>query len=489
MTVTEGVKELKNYIGGEWHKPSSEEVMNNLNPANYREVLAVVRQSTEEDADAAIEAADYALASWKSTSSPARGSYLTKLATQMRNRQEELTQAIVKEMGKTYAEAKKEVLYAAGIADFYAGEGRRMSGKTIPSDMPNVKIETVQEPLGVAVIVTPWNFPLSIPTWKIAPAVVSGNTVVLKTSSETPLLGKLFMEMVEAAEFPAGVINQVIGPGRLVNQMIDHPAVQAISFTGSNNVGNKIYQAASKHMKRVHLEMGGKNPLVILKDADLDEAVDLAIKGSLGQAGQACTATGRVIIEADVHDEFVEKLTDRVSKLRVGNGLEDNIDMGPQVNEDEKMSTLELINTARNEGANILLGGSSLDSEEHEYGFFVEPTVITQVTRDMTIAKREVFGPVINVMKATDLDDAIMIANDVDYGLSASVCTKDSNAMVRALNEIEAGLVKANMTTTGTFYQAPFGGYKQSSSGSFKELGREGIDFFTKVKTKYIKTS
>ncbi|WP_102335284.1 aldehyde dehydrogenase family protein [Salimicrobium jeotgali] len=487
MALTK-TQELQNYIGGQWVTPSSDDTFEDTNPADTREVLAIVRQSNESDADAAIEAAAGAEASWKNTPAPARGGYLNKLAEQMRERQEDLTRAIVQEMGKTYNEAKKEVLFAAGIADFYAAEGRRITGKVIPADMENIQIQTVPEPLGVALIITPWNFPLSIPTWKIAPAVAAGNTVVLKTSSETPLLGKMFMEMIEASGFPAGVVNQVIGPGRLVSHMIDHPSVDAVSFTGSNPVGKKIYEQANKHMKRVHMEMGGKNPLLVLSDADLDEAVDVAVKGSLGQTGQACTATGRVIVEEAVYDEFVQKVKVEVEKFKLGSGLDEQVHMGPQVSDSEKQSTLELINSAVEEGAELLVGGSAPSGEAYEHGHFVQPTLLAGVTREMRIAHEEEFGPVISVMKASNLDETIEIANDTDFGLTASVCTNDSNSMTRALNEIEAGLVKANMPTTGTFFQAPFGGYKQSGSGSFKELGREGMDFFTKTKTKYIKT-
>jgi len=488
MSVQQQVEVLKNYIGGEWVEPNGENVKEDVNPADQRDVLAYIKSSDEQDANQAIDAAQQAFLDWKHTPSSARGGYLSKLAERMRTRQEELTEAIVKEMGKTYTEAKKEVLYAAGIADFYAGEGRRMSGKTIPADIPNVKIETVPEPIGVSLIVTPWNFPLSIPTWKIAPAVISGNSVVLKTSSETPLVGKLFMELVEEAEFPAGVINHIIGPGKLVSHMIDHPDVKAISFTGSNPVGQKIYQHASQYMKRVHLEMGGKNPLLVLGDADVDQAVEIAVGGALGQAGQACTATGRVIVDQQIHDDFVEKLSERVKQIQLGSGMKEGVHMGPQVNKNEQESTLSFIKEAVEEGAHLQLGGSIPKNEEVEHGFFVEPTILTNVTEDMKIAKEEVFGPVLIIMKSSGVDESIKIANNVDYGLSASVCTNRTDHMNRVLDELESGLVKANMPTTGTFFQAPFGGYKQSSSGSFKELGREGVEFFTRYKTRYIKT-
>ncbi len=489
MTVANEVNTLKNYINGEWVASRGSEILEILNPANKNEVVGRVQQSTAEDAKSAIIAAEKAFHSWKKVPSPQRGEYLFKIASLMEEEQEEFARIIVKEEGKTYNDAIKEVQYAAGIVRYYAGEGRRMTGRIIESDMPNVQIETHKEALGVVLVVTPWNFPLSIPAWKIAPAILAGNTVVLKASSETPLTASKFMEVIEKAGVPAGVVNQLIGPGKLVTEMIHHPAVKAITFTGSNRVGRLIYNEAAKDMKRVLLEMGGKNPLIVMEDADIDAAVQLAAAGGFGQTGQACTATGRVIIHKSIVEEFTQKLVARAKEIKIGNGFEEGVEMGPQVNEGERQSTLELVKSAVAEGATLLTGGGIPEIENGEDGFYVEPTVIGHVTTQMTIAQEEVFGPVISIIEISDIDEAIEIANDIAYGLSAAICTKNISYMNKALSEIQAGIVKVNMTTTGTFFQAPFGGYKESSTGTYKELGSEAIEFYCQNKTRYINSN
>ncbi|OKL36528.1 aldehyde dehydrogenase family protein [Domibacillus mangrovi] len=489
MTTANETKTLKNFINGEWTTPSGTDFIDIVNPADTREVVAHVQQSTADDAAAALTAAEEAFKTWKKVPSPQRGEYLYKIAAIMEEEQEELANIIVKEEGKTYADALKEIVYAAGIVKFYAGEGRRMTGRIIESDMPNVQIETHKEALGVILVVTPWNFPLSIPVWKIAPAILCGNTVVLKASSETPLTASKFMEIIQKAGVPAGVVNQIVGPGRLVTEMIHHPAVKGITFTGSNRVGNLIYQEASKDMKRVLLEMGGKNPLIVMEDADIETAVQLAAAGGFGQTGQACTATGRVIVHKDIIKEFTEKLVARAKEIKVGNGFEEGVDIGPQVSEGERQSTLDLVKKAVEEGAEVLVGGGIPQKAGTEHGYFVEPTVIGGVTSSMTIGQEEVFGPVISIIETSNIDEAIEIANDIAFGLSASICTKNLSYMTKALNEIQAGIVKVNMTTTGTFFQAPFGGYKQSSTGTYKELGSEAVEFYCQNKTRYINSN
>lgn len=455
------------------------------NPADIDDILAHVRPSTEMDAKEAVTAAQEAFPDWAATPAPQRGQMLFRIAEIMEQRKDEWTRAIVREMGKTYAEAQKEVLYAANITRFYAGEGRRLTGTLIPADLENIQIETKKEPLGVVLAVTPWNFPLSIPVWKTMPAILSGNTVVLKSSSETPYVATQFMKMLEEAGLPAGVVNHVVGPGRLVNTMLEEEAVKAVSFTGSNRVGNLIYQKAAEGMKRVQLEMGGKNPLLVLEDADIDEAVQIAAQGGFSQAGQACTATGRVIVHSAVAEAFTEKLADMAKRMRVGNGADDDVDMGPQVNESEQSSTLAYIREAVEEGATVVAGG---DDPINGNGYFVRPTVLRDVHPGMTVAQEEVFGPVLSIIEVQHTDEAIEVANETAYGLSASVCTQNLREARRCLDELQAGLVKINMPTTGTFFQAPFGGYKASSSGTFKELGREAIEFYCKTKTRYVKS-
>lgn len=486
--ATSTVTTLKNFVNGKWVTPTGNEVKEGLNPADTREVVSSFRQSTSQDVKQAIESAAEAFKPWKNTPAPQRGEYLYKIAALMEEEKDDLAKAIVQEEGKTYNDAVKEVGYAAGIVKFYAGEGRRLKGTLLEADMPNIQIETKPEPLGVVLVVTPWNFPMSIPAWKTAPAIASGNTVVLKPSSETPLTVMKFMDIVQRAGVPDGVVNQVIAPGKLVPEMIHHPSVKAVTFTGSNPVGKKIYAEAAKDMKRCLLEMGGKNPLIVMDDADLDEAVQLAAAGGYGQTGQACTATGRIIVHEKVAKEFTEKLVQKTKELKVGNGMEEGINMGPQVSESERQSTLNLIQSAKDESATILIGGGIPEGEAFEHGYFVEPTVISGVKSSMTISQQEVFGPVNSVIEVKDIDEAIEVANDVEYGLSSAICTKNLEYMNKALSEIEAGIVKVNMTTTGTFFQAPFGGYKQSSTGTFKELGSEALSFYCQYKTRYIKS-
>jgi acyl-CoA reductase-like NAD-dependent aldehyde dehydrogenase len=486
METTNNILTVKSFIDGKFVRGHGTEEQEDINPADRRDVIAKVLPATEEDAQAAVEAASRSFKSWKETPAPQRGSYLFKAADIMESQSDELARLIVREMGKTLAEAEKEVAYAVNIIRFYAGEGTRLNGELVSSDHPNIQIQLIKEPLGVVLAVTPWNFPLSIPAWKIAPALVAGNTVVFKPSSDTPLLGIKLMEILQQTGIPDGVVNGVVGPGRLVTGMIHHPAVQVITFTGSNRVGNLIYQEASKYMKRVQLEMGGKNPLIVLDDADIELAVDLAVRGGFAQAGQACTATSRVLVQSAVAEEFTQKLVEKAKQIKVGNGMNEGVEMGPQANAGELESTLDAIKQAVEEDAIVLAGGDVPKTEETQNGYFINPTVLGNVKRGTKIALEEVFGPVIGIIEVDTVEEAIEIANEIEYGLSSAVCTKSLARMNQCLKGIEAGLVKVNMTTTGTSFQAPFGGYKGSSNGVFKELGKEAMNIYTRTKTGYI---
>jgi aldehyde dehydrogenase (NAD+) len=479
---------LKNFIGGKWVAAQAADTIPDVNPADTREIIAYVPQSSEADAQAAVEAAQAAFAAWKLVPAPQRGEYLFKAADLLEEKQEMFARLISREMGKALADAKKEVIYAANIFRFYGGEGTRLNGTLVASDSPHIQIQFVPEPLGVVLAVTPWNFPLSIPAWKIAPALVAGNTVVFKPSSDTPLVATKLIELLQECGVPGGVVNLIIGPGRIVPGMIHHPAVKAVTFTGSTQVGRLIYAEASKDMKPALLEMGGKNPLIVLDDADLDEAAELAVRGAFGQTGQACTATSKVIVQSAVLSEFTKKLIEKTKNFKVGHPLAEGVDMGPQANAGELESTLEAIQKAIADGATLLAGGDVPQSPDMQNGYFVNPTVLGNVNRRMSIAREEVFGPVLCVMEASSVDDAISIANDVEYGLSSAVCTKDLSRMAKCSREIEAGVVKINMTTTGTSFQAPFGGFKNSSSGMNKELGKEAVNFYCRYKTIYVKS-
>lgn len=479
---------VKSYINGQWKEHIEGKVKTRYNPADTREVLYTYQEATDAEALEVIDIAQAAYPSWKKTPASKRGEYLFEIARLLRQEKEELATVIVREEGKTYNDAVNEVGYAAGIIEFYAGTCRRLKGTIQDADIPNVQIETKPEALGVVLIITPWNFPLSIPAWKIAPAIASGNTAVLKTSSETPYTAMKLMEIIEKADLPEGVVNHVLVPGKTVPKMIQHKAVKAVTFTGSNSVGNRVYQEAAKEMKRCLLEMGGKNPLIVMEDADIDEAVQIAAAGAYGQTGQACTATGRIIVHEDIAESFTNKLVEHTKQIKVGNGLDESVAMGPHVSESELQSTLDFIESAKEEGATLLTGGSVPSGEAFENGHFIEPTVFTNVSPTMRIAREEVFGPVSNIIKIKNIEEAISVANDVDYGLSSAICTYHLPYINKALAEIEAGIIKVNMTTTGTFFQAPFGGRKASSTNTYKELGEESLDFYLQSKTRYIKS-
>ncbi|RLT41638.1 MAG: aldehyde dehydrogenase family protein [Chloroflexi bacterium] len=472
----------KNLIAGAWVDSASGETFENRNPANH-ELLGHFPSATVEDTQRAIAAAKESLKGWANTPPPARAVILDKASKIIDRRGDEFAKALTQEEGKTYTEARGEVNRARDIFSYAAGEGWRMGGQTLPSNIPGELLYTRREPLGVVALVTPWNFPIAIPAWKMAPALIYGNTVVFKPASLSPHIGLLLVEALVEAGIPAGVLNFVTGSGRSVgNTLVGSKDVDGVSFTGSYAVGMGIYAQAMQNLTRVQLEMGGKNPTVVLKDAPIAQAVALTVAGGFGVTGQACTATSRVIVEDAVADAFAAALTDAARNLRVGNGLESGVQMGPAVDAGQLETDLDYIAIAQQEGAKLLAGGSRAS----DGGYFVQPTVFDGVDVSMRIAQEEVFGPVVGIIRARDFDDALEKANAIEFGLSATVVTNDLQRAFQFANRIEAGVVKINESSSGLALQAPFGGFKHSSANTFKEQGPAAIEFYTRTKTIYV---
>jgi aldehyde dehydrogenase (NAD+) len=418
---------------------------------------------------------------------PARGAILDKASRVIEARADEYAAILTREEGKTKAEAMIEVTRARDIFRFYAGEGWRMGGDVLPSNVTGELLYTRREPLGVIALITPWNFPLAIPAWKMAPALIYGNTVVFKPASLAPHSGLILVEALVEAGLPNGVVNFITGSGRNVgDELVSSPHINGVSFTGSYSVGSGIYEKAIKNLTRVQLEMGGKNPMIVLDDANMELAVRLAVTSGFGLTGQACTAASRVVVAEGVADEFANALTQAARNLVVGNGLENGVQMGPAVSESQLQTDLEYIGIGKNEGAKLLAGGDLAKTNGNGKGHFVQPTVFDHVEPKMRIAQEEIFGPVIGIMRARDFDQAIEYANDISFGLSAGVVTTNLQRAFQFANRIEAGVVKINEPTTGLALQAPFGGFKQSSANTFKEQGQAAMEFYTRTKTVYV---
>lgn len=474
---------FKNLIGGEWVDAANGATFENRNPAKLDDVIGAFPAATAADVSRAVAAAKAAFPAWANMPAPARGAILDKASQIIDARQKELAEILSREEGKTRAEATGEVLRARDIFKYYAGEGWRAGGDVIPSNTGGELLYTRREPLGVVALVTPWNFPIAIPVWKMAPALIYGNTVVFKPASFTPETAYRLVEVLVEAGLPKGVVNLITGSGRLVGDvLVGNKDLNGISFTGSYSVGMKIYEKAMPNLTRVQLEMGGKNPMIILNDADIDKAVQLAAMSGFGLTGQACTATSRVIVEEGIADAFAAALTAKARTLVVGNGLETGVNMGPAVSEDQLKTDLDYIKIGKDEGAKLLTGGD----RAKDGGYYVQPTVFSDVDINMRIAQEEIFGPVISVIRAKHVDDAIEKANNIQFGLSAAIVTNDLQKAFTFANRIEAGVVKINEPTTGLALQAPFGGFKNSSANTFKEQGPAAIEFYTRTKTIYV---
>ncbi|GKZ15225.1 aldehyde dehydrogenase family protein [Haladaptatus sp. T7] len=475
-----------NYIDGDWTESASGDTFTVHNPANKNEIVATYQQSASDDANRAVEAAVAAQDEWAATPAPERGRILKRTADALDARKDELTETLTTEEGKTLAEAGGEVQRAIDIFDYYAEKTRDLGGTMKAASAANKQLYTKREPLGTVSLITPWNYPIAIPAWKLAPALAAGNTVVLKPASAAPGVSLKLVKCLEEAGLPAGVVNYVTGSGSDVGgPLTEHGAVDAVSFTGSTAIGTMVAQTATEDLKRVQCEMGGKNPTVVMPSADLDEAVDIVGSGAFGVTGQACTACSRAIVHEDVYDEFVAGIVDYAESLEIGDGTAD-VDMGPHVTGSELEGTLEYVDIGLEDGATLETGGDRLTGAEYDDGYFVEPTVFSDVRADMRIAQEEVFGPVLAVISVSDFEEAVAVANDVEFGLSASIVTDDLSEGHQFIEDVEAGVAKVNEKTTGLELHVPFGGYKGSSTNTYREQGDAGLDFFSSIKTAYL---
>jgi aldehyde dehydrogenase (NAD+) len=465
------MRSYQNFIGGDWVPAKSGQTIQHANPADTREVVAEYPLSGKEDAVAAIDAAKKAFPAWAAMTPVARGRILSKASQILESRKAELAELLTREEGKTLAESAGEVQRAIDIFRFFGGLSYTLGGQTIPHELPNNLLYTIRQPLGVVALVTPWNFPVAIPAWKMAPALVSGNTVVIKPATQAPAMTLELAKAVSEAGLPKGALNVVIGEGRAVGgELATNSTVAALSFTGSHAVGNQIYQQLAQRMARAQMEMGGKNPTIVLADADLDLAAKLVAIAGFGLTGQACTATSRVIVEKSVADAFTQKLIEKAKAIKVGNGLRDGVTMGPAVSKQQLAGNLEYVDIAVAEGAKLAHGGQRLTEGDHAHGYFMQPTVLSSVSPKMRIACEEVFGPVVGIIAVENFEEAIAVANGVDVGLSASIVTRDLKKAMLYTERIEAGVVKVNQISTGLALQAPFGGVKKSSTESDETL-------------------
>jgi acyl-CoA reductase-like NAD-dependent aldehyde dehydrogenase len=477
------IKTYGHYIGGAWVPSEHEDWFDTINPTTG-EPLARFPKGTPGDVDRAIDAAEAAYPAWRKTPAPKRGAILLRAAQIMRERKNELGALVSSEMGKVIAEGRGDVQEAIDFLEYIAGEGRRMLGETTPSELPNKFCMTVRQPLGVVGCITPWNFPIAIPTWKIGAALISGNTIVFKPAEQTPLCVATLADIFAEAGLPGGVLNVVNGYGEETGApIVTNPRVKAISFTGGVPTGKIVYAAAAQYLKPVELELGGKNPQIVMEDANLDLALDGVLFGAFGTAGQRCTATSRLILHEPIYDEFMAMLVDRVEQLRIGDPLDPSTDVGPVVDESAGRSIMNYIAIGERE-AQLVTGGYRLTGGMYDNGFFIAPTIFA-TEHGTRISQEEIFGPVLSVIKVRDFEEAVHVANDVEYGLSSSIYTRDVNLAFRAVDELETGITYINAPTIGAEIQLPFGGTKNTGNGG-REAGTTAIDEFTEIKTVFV---
>jgi acyl-CoA reductase-like NAD-dependent aldehyde dehydrogenase len=483
--ATQSDRIFNNFIDGEWIESVSGQRFESRNPADWSEVLGEFQESTPADVDAAVAAAAEAFKSWRLVPAPRRAEILLRASELIATRKERYARDMTREMGKVLEESRGDVQEAIDMTAFMAGEGRRLYGQTVPSELQDKFAMSVRQPLGVCAVITPWNFPMAIPSWKIAPALVCGNTVVLKPATLTPLSAVNFVNVLVEAGVPRGVVNLVTGGPEVGTRLVTHDAVSVVSFTGSTAVGRLVNQHAAPSFKKVHLEMGGKNIVMVMHDAQVDLAVEGCLWGGFGTTGQRCTAASRVVVHEDVYDQFLHAFVRGAQSLRVGDGLDPEIHVGPSVSETQLESVVKYVAIGVEEGARLVTGGHRLDSGPHARGWFHEPTVFADVDPRMRIAQEEIFGPVVSVMRCRSIEEAIAIGNNVPYGLSASIYTRDVNTAFRAMRDMYTGLFYVNAPTIGAEVHLPFGGTKATGNGH-REAGTAALDVFSEWKSIYV---
>ena len=477
---------FKNFIGGQWIAPATGAYFENRNPADREDIIGCFPRSGPDDVARAVASAQRGFAQWSRTPAPVRGEVLHRVGDLLVERKETIARAMTREMGKVLAETRGDVQEGIDTAHYAHTEGRRLFGRTVPSELRNKWAMSFRRPIGVAGLITPFNFPLAIPTWKMFPALLCGNAVILKPAEDVPHTAHLLVELLLEAGLPPEVVQLVHGEGSVVGRaMVEHPDVPVISFTGSTETGAIIGATCGRMHKRLSLEMGGKNAMIVMDDADLDLALEGVLWGAFGTTGQRCTATSRLVVHERVHDRLVQMLCDRAGRLRLGPGLDQQTDVGPLINEDALKKVEYYVGVARQDGARVLIGGERATGKGLERGWFYQPTVVTGVAPGMRVEQQEIFGPVLAVIKVASLDEAIRVNNDVPYGLSSSLYTRDVNAAFRAMGELDTGITYVNAPTIGAEAHLPFGGVKQTGNGH-REGGWEVYDFYSETKVVYV---
>jgi aldehyde dehydrogenase (NAD+) len=478
--------QYKNFIDGQWLTARSAKTFENRNPANRDDLIGLFPASSAEDVDAAVRAAKKAFNAWRLVPAPKRGELLYRVGELLRKYKEEIARGMTREMGKVLKETRGDVQEGIDTAFYVAGEGRRLFGETTPAELPNKFAMSVRMPVGVCALITPWNFPMAIPTWKMFPALLCGNTVVLKPAEDTPHTATRLVEILTEAGIPPGVVNLLHGRGEEVGAaLVRHPGVQLVSFTGSAVVGREIAAACGQNLKRVSLELGGKNAQIVMEDADLELAVEGALWGAFGTTGQRCTATSRLIVHRDVVKAMTDALVARAEKIKIGDGLDESVDMGSLINQPAREKVLRYIDIGRQEGARLRIGGGVHDAGACAKGHFFQPTIFDQVKPSMRIAQEEIFGPVLSIIEVKSFDEAVEVMNGTPYGLSSSIYTKDVGRVFQAMRDIEAGITYINGPTIGAEVHLPFGGVKDTGNGH-REAGTTVYDIFTEWKSIYV---